>query len=59
MDNSPRLVIGANHDTIRAGHPNFAPKFEASLTIYIPLQDPGLVGYIVAFRRHLTMGDCF
>jgi hypothetical protein len=57
MDNPTGLVIGADHDTIRAGHPNFAPEFEASFTVHIPLQDSGLVGYVVAFSRHLTMGD--
>ena len=57
MDDPPRLVIGAYHDTVRAGHPDFAPKFEAPLTVHIPLQSPRLVGYVIAFGLHITMGD--
>jgi hypothetical protein len=57
MDDSPRLVIGAYHDAVGAGHSDLAPEFKASLTVHIPLQDPGLVGNVVAFSGHIPMGD--
>ena len=57
MDDPPRLVIRAYHDAVRAGHPNLTPKFETLFTVHIPLQGPGLVGYVVAFGLHITVGD--
>jgi len=56
VDYPSGLVKRAYPEAVRTIRAVFCPKSETLLGIHIPLQGPGLIGDIVAFRGHLAMG---
>ena len=57
MDQARRLVEWAYPNAVSTLHMVFCPKNEAFLHIRVPLHHTGMVGDIMAFHRHVSMGN--